>query len=92
MHIPAPTCITRGKTLAQSPDATDATPARPARLIKLPRVEELTSIKKSAIYAGVRARTFPSPVRLTARAVAWREQDVLDWCASRISTVAEVYA
>lgn len=92
MRFHAPACTTRAKTLAPSRDATEPTSTRPAGLIRLPRVEELTSLKKSAIYAGVRARTFPSPVRLTTRAVAWREQDVLDWCESRLSTVAEVEA
>lgn len=56
------------------------------RLIRMPRVEYLTGIKKSAIYAGMRAGTFPGSVRLSARAVAWREADVLAWCASRTRT------
>ena len=59
------------------------TPARPGKLIRLPQVEDRTGLGKSSIYAGVKARTFPAPVRLSARAVAWKEQDVDEWIASR---------
>lgn len=59
------------------------TPARPGKLIRLPLVEDRTGLGKSSIYAGVKNRTFPAPVRLSARAVAWRESDVDQWIAER---------
>lgn len=59
---------------------------QPAKLIRLPRVEDLTGLKRSSIYARMRDKTFPGSVRLSARAVAWREADVLAWCASRTRT------
>jgi len=55
----------------------------PPRLLRLPLVEERTSLKKSSIYAAIRAGTFPAPVRLSALAVAWRESDVNAWIESR---------
>ncbi len=58
-------------------------PARPGKLVRLPVVEDRTGLGKSSIYAGVKARTFPAPVRLSARAVAWRESDVDQWIAER---------
>lgn len=61
-------------------------PARevmPPRLLRLALVEERTGLKKSAIYAAIRAGTFPGPVRLTAQAVAWRESDITGWINSR---------
>ena len=63
-------------------------PCKPARLLRLPAVEQLTGIKKSTIYAGLNAkpRTFPAPVRLSARAVAWRESDIAAWQAQRQQT------
>lgn len=57
-----------------------------AKLIRLPSVENLTGLKRSAIYAGMRAGTFPGSVRLAVRAVAWREAEVLAWCADRTKT------
>lgn len=53
------------------------------KLIRLPAVEALTGFKRSSIYAAMRAGTFPGSVRLGARAVAWREAQVLEWCAAR---------
>jgi prophage regulatory protein len=54
------------------------------RLLRLPEVESRVGLKKSAIYAGVKAKTFPSPVRLSARAVAFTESSIQTWIADRI--------
>lgn len=61
-------------------------PTKPEKYLRLPAVENLTALKKSTIYAAVKARTFPAPVRLSARAVAWRESDVAAWQAQRQQT------
>ena len=62
------------------------TPVRPRNLIRLPVVEVRVSASKSSIYAWVKARTFPAPVRLSARAVAWREEDIDRWISERVAT------
>jgi prophage regulatory protein len=58
---------------------------KPEKLLRLPEVESLTGLKKSSIYAGMKAspRTFPPCLRLSARAVAWRESDIATWQAQR---------
>lgn len=60
-------------------------PAKPEKLLRLPEVESLTGLKKSSIYDGMKADppTFPRCVRLSARAVAWRESDIATWQAQR---------
>ena len=63
------------------PSTTAPTPRE--RLLRLPAVEADTGLKKSAIYAGVSAGTFPRPVRLSRRFVAWRESDVQAWIKAR---------
>lgn len=57
----------------------------PGRLVRLPGVETLTSLKKTTIYTHMANKDdpFPSPVRIGARAVAWRESDVLAWIGKR---------
>lgn len=64
-----------------------ATPTRPTpgRLLRLDAVEHLTGLRKSSIYAymATKASGFPTPVRIGARAVAWRESDVLAWIDQR---------
>ena len=60
-------------------------PKKPGRLLRLPAVEERTGFKKSSVYAGVKAGTFPAPVRLSARAVGWREEDIDRWVSERVT-------
>ena len=54
------------------------------RLLRLPDVEARTGLKKSAVYAGVKNSTFPRPVRLGRRAVAWPSSEIDAWIAERI--------
>lgn len=68
---------------------THGTPTtRPGKLLRLPRVMDLTGFGKSSIYSGVKAGTFPAPVRLSARAVGWRETDLDRWINERTTTTA----
>jgi prophage regulatory protein len=55
------------------------------RLIGLEEVKRRTGFKKSSIYNGVAEGTFPRPVPLGARAVAWVEDEIHEWIDSRIS-------
>jgi prophage regulatory protein len=56
---------------------------KPETLYRLPDVERLTGLRKSSIYSQAKAGTFPRPLRLSARAVAWRESDIATWQAQR---------
>jgi prophage regulatory protein len=51
-------------------------------------VTEKTGLKKSAIYSAIRAGTFPAPVPISERRVAWRESEVDAWIAARIAAAA----
>jgi prophage regulatory protein len=70
-------------SLSNQPPQHTPQPAKPGNLERLPTVEVRTALKKSSIYAGVKAGTFPAPVRLSARAVAWREADIDRWINER---------
>lgn len=48
-------------------------------LLRLPTVLEITGLKKSTIYAGAKNGTFPKPVKVGSRAVAWRSDEVKQW-------------
>lgn len=78
------------KTTHQSAPALTP-PTLTAKLLRLHGVEERTALKKSAIYAAMASKTdpFPAPVRIGARAVAWRESEVLAWIESRAKTKSE---
>lgn len=55
---------------------------KPARLLRLPAVMERTGRGKSSIYADMAAGTFPTPVRLGTRGVAWKESEIDAWVNS----------
>lgn len=55
------------------------------RLIRRPEVEQLTGLARSTIYARMKEGTFPQPVPLGGRLVAWTESDILQWIDDRIS-------
>ncbi len=54
------------------------------RLIRLPEVESATGCKKSTIYKLLKDGSFPRPVRLSSRMVAWSEVAVQKWVHDRI--------
>jgi len=73
-----------GATPQPFDSGTTLKPKKPGKLLRLPRVMDITALGKSSIYAGVKSGTFPTPVRLSARAVGWREEDLEKWVSERV--------
>ena len=53
--------------------------------LRLPELKSVTGLSKSSLYALIRAKSFPSPVQLGPRTVAWVRSEVGQWAAERIS-------
>lgn len=54
------------------------------RILRRPEVERRTGLSRSAIYAAMHdERGFPAPVRISRRAVGWREDLVDAWIRAR---------
>lgn len=53
------------------------------KCFRRPAVEQITGLSRSTIYDWMKRGTFPQPVKLGARAVAWRESDIVAWLESR---------
>lgn len=51
--------------------------------LRRPAVLELTGLSTTTVYDLMRAEKFPRPIKLTGRAVAWRERDIVEWLQSR---------
>ena len=64
-------------------NANTPTQTKPEKLLRLPEVEALTGLKKTSLYNGAHDGSFPKPIRISARCVAWRESDLLAWQAQR---------
>jgi prophage regulatory protein len=52
-------------------------------LLRMPQVETATGLKKSALYQRMKEGTFPEPVRLGPRSVAWPKILVQKWIDER---------
>lgn len=61
-----------------------AIPQRP-QLERFPSVIARTGRSKSSILRDVAAGTFPKPVRIGARAIAWEAAAVDRWIAERLA-------
>jgi prophage regulatory protein len=57
--------------------------AQSGRLLRLPIVMDRTGLSRSGLYGLINREQFPAPVRLGDRAIAWREDEVAEWIASR---------
>lgn len=56
----------------------------PDRLLRLPDVERLTGLRRSAIYEQMQRGAFPRSVKAGKRAATWSETAVQAWIADRI--------
>jgi prophage regulatory protein len=56
------------------------------RIYKLPEVLAVTRLGRTTLYEKIKRGEFPPPVRLGARAIAWRDEDLAAWLSSRPKT------
>lgn len=54
------------------------------RLLRLPDVLARVGLRRSRVYDLVADGSFPRPVKLSARAIAWVESEVDTWVQERI--------
>lgn len=54
------------------------------RLLRLRDVVAMTGLPRSSIYAEMSAGRFPRPMKVLARAVAWRSDEVEAWIKQKI--------
>lgn len=53
------------------------------RIIRIREVIALTGLSRSAIYAAVKAGTFPRQLKLSARSSGWLRNEVVLWVKER---------
>ncbi len=52
--------------------------------LRLPEVKAVTGLSKTSIYELIREKSFPAPVRLGPRAVAWVRSEIRQWAVERV--------
>jgi prophage regulatory protein len=55
------------------------------KLMKLPEVLARVALSRSQVYAMVKDGTFPAPVNVGTRAVAWVESEIDEWVRALVS-------
>ena len=55
----------------------------PRKFLRLPAVIEMVGMKRATIYKWIKAGTFPEPVQLGPRAVAWDQEKIAEWQSNR---------
>jgi len=53
------------------------------RLMRKPIVLDITGLTNSTLYYFINEGTFPKPVKLGKRTVAWKESEITAWVNSR---------
>jgi len=53
------------------------------KIIRRKEVERITGLSKASIYRKMRTGAFPLPLKLGARAVAWRADEIHEWIENR---------
>lgn len=54
------------------------------QFLRLPEVKAVTGLGKTSIYELIRDKSFPAPVRLGPRAVAWVRSEIRQWAEERV--------
>ena len=50
-----------------------------SKILRMPDVLDKVGVSRTTIWRQVKAGIFPSPIRLSARSVGWRENEVDEW-------------
>jgi prophage regulatory protein len=56
------------------------------KILRIASVMQKTGLARSTIYAGVRAGTFPKPIKLGDRASGWPEDIVDGWVFEKMGS------
>ena len=59
----------------------------PKQFLRLPAVISMVGIGRTVIYERIKAGTFPAPVQIGARAVAWDAEELAAWQQSLVRGV-----
>ena len=65
------------------PPAIESNRSDSLTFLRLPAVTQMTGLCRSTIYRLVAEDKFPSPVKLSSRAIGWHRADLERWSAAR---------
>lgn len=54
------------------------------RILRVPDVKKITGLSRTTIYKLVKEQDFPSPIKLSKKAIGWPESTIENWIKQRI--------
>ena len=54
------------------------------RLLRITEVLNISGLSRATLYREIALHDFPAPLRISARSVAWLQDEVMQWVESRI--------
>ena len=55
------------------------------KFLRLPEVIDRTGYRRTSIYEKISEGTFPAPIKLGPRAVAWVSEEIEKWMDERVA-------
>jgi predicted DNA-binding transcriptional regulator AlpA len=80
----------RPEMLLETSQPTTSSTFEDVIFLRLPEVKAITGLSKSSLYGLIRENSFPRPVRLGQRAVAWISSEIKQWAAERVRSSRSV--
>lgn len=59
------------------------------RLLRMPAVQELTGFSRTEIYKRMKDGTFPQPLKLGRRSIAFTETSIQNWIQALVKDAAK---
>jgi prophage regulatory protein len=51
--------------------------------LRLGAVRQRTGLTESSLYRLIHAQQFPAPFKISERSIAWREDQISEWCVAK---------
>jgi prophage regulatory protein len=64
-------------------------PEPTTRLLRTPAVEKITGFSRAEIYSRVKKGTFPQPLKLGRRSLAWVAMDIENWIKALVKEASK---
>lgn len=64
-------------------DKEEVTPRHPNDLIRIKEVIKMVGISKSSIYSYINIGSFPKPIQISSRSVAWQRGMIEEWVMTK---------
>ena len=60
------------------------------KLFRIRELENVVGIKQTKIYKGITEGTFPEPIRIGVKVVAWDSEEIDEWIEKQIQNTKKI--